>query len=55
MQFNHSKLLAVQGDWGMQFGMLIQYISEAYADGLQTTTLREESISHLQHLYQVCL
>ena len=47
--------LAVQGDWGMQFGMLIQYITEAHLDSLQTTPLQEENISHLQYLYQVCL
>lgn len=40
----------VQGDWGTQFGMLIQHIAETRPGGLQGTTT--EDVSDLQTLYK---
>ena len=36
----------LQGDWGTQFGMLIQHIAETREGGLQGTTT--EDVSDLQ-------
>ena len=41
---------ACQGDWGTQFGMLIQYMSEMRPGGLDT--VEEEDISDMQALYK---
>lgn len=40
----------MQGDWGTQFGMLIQHIAETRPGGLQGTTT--EDVSDLQALYK---
>jgi arginyl-tRNA synthetase len=40
----------VQGDWGTQFGMLIQHIAETRPGGLQGTTTEE--VADLQALYK---
>lgn len=40
----------MQGDWGTQFGMLIQNIAETRPGGLQGTTT--EDVSDLQALYK---
>ena len=39
-----------QGDWGTQFGMLIQHISESREGGLAGTTVEE--VADLQALYR---
>lgn len=39
-----------QGDWGTQFGMLIQHIDESREGGLAGTTV--EDVSNLQELYR---
>ena len=39
-----------QGDWGTQFGMLIQNIKESRENGLAGTTVEE--VSNLQELYR---
>ena len=43
-------LCCVQGDWGTQFGMLIQHIAETRPGGLEGTTT--EDVSDLQALYK---
>ncbi len=40
----------VQGDWGTQFGMLIQHIAETRPGGLAGTTTEE--VADLQKLYK---
>ena len=40
----------LQGDWGTQFGMLIQHIAETRPGGLHGTTT--EDVSDLQALYK---
>ena len=41
-------MLAVQGDWGTQFGMLIQYLAESRPGGLADPTISELAIHDLQ-------
>jgi arginyl-tRNA synthetase len=43
-------LACLQGDWGTQFGMLIQHIAETRAGGLEGTTTEE--VADLQKLYK---
>ena len=38
----------LQGDWGTQFGMLIQFMSESRPGGLADPTIAELAISDLQ-------
>lgn len=38
----------MQGDWGTQFGMLIQFMSESRSGGLADPTIAELAISDLQ-------
>jgi arginyl-tRNA synthetase len=40
------------GDWGTQFGMLIQYLAEKREGGLQDPTLADMDISDLQAMYK---
>lgn len=37
-----------QGDWGTQFGMLIQYMQEKRPEGLGNEGGKEEDVSDLQ-------
>ncbi len=43
----------MQGDWGTQFGMLIQYIAESRPGGINDTNIEHEDLSELQALYKV--
>lgn len=43
----------VQGDWGTQFGMLIQYIAESRPGGINDTNIEHEDLGQLQALYKV--
>lgn len=40
------------GDWGTQFGMLIQYMAEIRPEGLGTEGGRDEDVSDLMELYR---
>lgn len=40
------------GDWGTQFGMLIQHMSEMRPDGLGESGGRDEDVADLQELYR---
>lgn len=44
-------LSPAQGDWGTQFGMLIQHISETREGGLASEAL-DEDVSNLELLYK---
>lgn len=37
-----------QGDWGTQFGMLIQFLAEARPDGLADPTIADLALPELQ-------
>ena len=40
-----------QGDWGTQFGMLIQYLAESRPGGLADPTISELAIHDLQVIF----
>ena len=42
-----------QGDWGTQFGMLIQYIAEKRPEGLNAAS--DEDVQDLQVPYRLCI
>lgn len=41
-------MVLLQGDWGTQFGMLIQYLAESRPGGLADPTISELAIHDLQ-------
>lgn len=40
--------IVLQGDWGTQFGMLIQFLAEARPDGLADPTIADLALPELQ-------
>lgn len=40
------------GDWGTQFGMLIQFLAEARPDGLADPTIADLALPELQNMYK---
>ncbi len=40
--------VVLQGDWGTQFGMLIQFLAEARPDGLADPTIADLALPELQ-------
>ena len=47
-QCSHFSLGVLQGDWGTQFGMLIQFLAEAGSGGLTDPAIADMELPQLQ-------